>query len=654
MVTAIRTSSAVEYRCRQECAHDAARQRDAAVSYRIDSPGSRPILRAGSGWRTFDRTPGAPVGIDELDEVRAVMSGCDPRTGEQLVRRKTTVAPEGRLPAMPLLRAMHAQRTRPEAESRAGRLVGRMVRGAKADHSHTVPVADLERVSRSVGIDLGDVYDAQALDYAKAHAGDRVETGVRAWDLTLDTPKSVSILHGLSDPATARRVEDAYLRAVQDTVTAAEDWCGQGQRGQHGHGRTASRVQTEGLIATVTTHTTARPVNGVADPHLHAHVMIAHMARGTDGQWGAIAAGGRELHRHVPALGETFRARLRHHLTEELGVAWERDPRTQRWEVAGIPQGVRDLYSRRRDQAIRAAGPDATPAQRRLAARRVARQKLHGVPEQDQRDEWRQRAQAAGHDPHTLVSAVTGRTRPAAPDVDQLTATTAATAWTRSPTAGVSEAHIAAMAADVAPPGATVEDVHQAAARVAATASPTGGTAGQSGHRGAGRYVAPALSARDAQAGRGPVAQAARRQVQAHQSAAAKARQDAAQHRRRAAHAQETAARTWRPGARRQAEQEAAQNAQAARDAEAQAQRHESTAGALWRRAIDQDTRIARAQGELRAWRSARAAVNLAATDRPPAAARPRDPDPSRGIGPPYRPPPHRRAPGPRGRGPER
>ena len=522
MVTPIRTAAQTEYRLRQQCAADHARRADAPVEYRLR--GARPILRIGSGWRALDRTPGAPLGLDELAEVRAVMAGVDPRTGERLVRRPRRVAPAGRLPAAPLLAAIARRRPRLEAASAPARLLARTARATRRDPAHTAPVVELDRLARASGVDPAAVYGAAELAHARAHAHARVDVGIRAWDLTLDVPKSVSVLWALSDQRTAAAVEAAYLAAVTDTVEAAERWCAQGQRGQHGRGRTARRVPTAGLIATLTLHTTARPVHGRADPHLHAHIMIANLARGHDGRWGGIAAGGRELYAHVPALGELLRSRLRHHLTARLGVAWQRDPHTQRWEVAGIPPELRDLYSRRRDQARAAAGATATPAQQRAAARRTATPKHHQDDEARLRAEWTARARAAGADPAAVIAAaLTHQDQDGdQPDRVELADRAAARAWSTHPARPLTRAHLTAAAADAAPHGTTTHEAEHVAEHIAEhIARPTGRGLP---HRHADRLSAPPLTSTQARTGHGPAARAAAHTIARLRAAATLAR----------------------------------------------------------------------------------------------------------------------------------
>ncbi len=423
-------ASQVDYRLSPTCGHDDATATDAALTYRLalDS-GARPIERIGSGWREHGHTPEGSVLVDEddIDQVRAIMAGRDPTTGAWLVRPKQVVATSAKLPGGPLVAAIHAtaeQAGHPahallprEQAKRLERLDRGLVRDGEA---HRAPVADLETLAAAAGVDITTVYEAPELAEAQDHRDERVRVGNRGYDVTIDVPKSVSVLWGLADEQTAGRVEELYMQAVRESVSALEGWTAYGMAGHHGDGQTAQAVATSGFTGTITLHRTARPVQGQAgDPHLHAHVMLANMVRCSDGEWRTVAAGGRDLHRHVAAVGELARARVRDLLSREYGVVWTQDADTGRWDIAGIDTDVRDLYSARRDQAIAAAGSEASAAQQRRAARQHAGEKQDLTPGEE-RQAWRERAETAGHDSAEIVAAALGREPPeAGPDHGQ-------------------------------------------------------------------------------------------------------------------------------------------------------------------------------------------------------------------------------------------
>lgn len=613
--TSIRNASQGDYRLREECSTDTARVGDAPVEYRLAGVAGHPIERIGSGWLAVGRTPGAPMGPDELDEMRAVMVGADPRTGQRLIGPpKTAVAKAAKLPALPLLKAILAAKATVPAGSWAHKRLGRLARALDKDAAHTAPIRDLKRVAGVAGIDPADVWGKTQLAYAKHHQDERVEARVRGWDLTLDAPKSVSVLYALGDPSTAAAVENAYLAAVRQTVATVEEWISSGQRGEHGRGRTARRVATHGLLATLTLHTSARPVNGEADPHLHAHIMIGNLGQAVeDGRWGGIAAGGRELYINTPAIGELMRANLRTRLAHDLGVRWvEEQP--GRWEIAGIGPDVRDLYSHRRDQALKKAGTGAGPAQRRLAARRTVTSKLKGQAATDRRGLWAERARQARINPNTLVATATGRRLhnegQEHEDLDpvqvqaQRADRAAAHLWSAHPTTGVSRARLIAAAAATTETGMTTDQAEQVADAVIERSAPAGGTARGAHLRHATRYTAPPLSESAARTGQGPAARAARHEVAVLQARHVLAQQQA-DSARAAIRGLEPATRSgpaaWKRGTtRRSANEEIDRLTTTIQDATATAARLESQIRRARSVAIDTDLDSARAQTRAR------------------------------------------------------
>ncbi|MFI6579369.1 MobF family relaxase [Nocardiopsis sp. NPDC050513] len=440
----------VEYRLSERCGCDqtaTAEHDDAVVDYRIQGA-DRAITRIGSGWAEFGHTSGEALRTKaDLDTVRAVMAGADPRSGEELVAPKRAVDPRATLAASPLVEAVgiiaeaaHLTPAQLLARSdRSAERFARLVRGLARDgDAHRAPVKDLSAIATAAGVDLEVLYDHQELATARDHADAKVRIGNRGYDLVLNMPKSVSVLYGLADPAMAARIEELYLRAVRETVAGVEAWCAYGVSGHHGGGRAAERVDSSGLIGSVTLHRSARPVGGqVGDPHIHAHVMLANMVRCADGQWRTVASGGRDLHRHVQAAGELAKARVRELLAAELGVVWQRCQTSGEWEIAGIDADVRGTFSRRAGQVKDAVGKGASAAAQRAHARKSAHAK-QDVSQSDLRTAWAKRAVAARIDPVRLVAGALGRGwdgpapaagsgggpphRPGPPDVDALAA----------------------------------------------------------------------------------------------------------------------------------------------------------------------------------------------------------------------------------------
>jgi conjugative relaxase-like TrwC/TraI family protein len=421
--------------------------RDRQVDYRL--AGDRPLEWIGDGLRAVGIEPGAAMDEAAKDAARMLARGRDPREPDHtsrgvLVTPKKAVDPRAKLPARPLVDAIRAAaaaagsdveaflaaRADPRVVARFGRLQRGVAReearqdgGApsEVDVAHRAPVKDLAGLAAAAGVDLADVYDGEQLAVALEHADARVTVGNRGYDLTFDIPKSYSVLVAMADPATAAALEEVYLDAVRETVTAVQGWAGYGMRGHHGDGQTGTRVEGRGLLGWMNVHRTARPVGPgqPPDPHLHAHVTILNLVQGADGKWSTIGAGGRDIHRHAHAADAYLRARLRAVTAARWGVRWDRDLKTGAWEVAGVPADLRGLFSKRRGQVAEElhergltlagdgdqAAPRASTAQAKEAAERSRKAKPAAGAGGDLRADWHAQAQAAGHAPGAVVAA---------------------------------------------------------------------------------------------------------------------------------------------------------------------------------------------------------------------------------------------------------
>jgi len=424
----------IDYRLEQQSGCSLTPADDGQVAYRLES--DRPLEWVGEGLREVGIEPGTALDDAGKAAARALADGRDPSTGDVLVAPKMAVDPRAKLPAGPLVAAVRQAAERagttparlladPRAAARYGRLQRGVAReqtrtdgpaGARPDAeqvAHRAPVGDLQRVAEAAGITLDDVYEADELAAAREYKDARVVVGNRGYDLTLDLPKSYSVLTAMADPETAAQLEDVYLDAVRETVGAVQQWAGYGMRGHHGDGHRAERVDGTGLLGWMTVHRTARPVAGQApDPHLHAHVTFVNLVKGVDGKWSTIGAGGRDLHRHAHAADALVKARLRQVTRERWGMEWVRDERTGAWEVAAVPGVLRSRMSKRAGQVadrLQADGVDpgqASTEQAKTAAAksREAKQRPRPGAGGDLRAEWHAQAAAAGVDPATVVA----------------------------------------------------------------------------------------------------------------------------------------------------------------------------------------------------------------------------------------------------------
>jgi conjugative relaxase-like TrwC/TraI family protein len=156
------------------------------------------------------------------------------------------------------------------------------------------------------------------------------------FDLNFHVPKSVSVVYGLTGDETILK---AFQNAVSETMTELE-------------AGVKTRVRKRGLEETRITgncvysrfvHTTARPVSGVVDPHLHAHCTVFNATFDpVERQFKAIEMS--DVYNHAPYFEAVFHARLALSLSQ---LGFDVSQTRTGWEISGLPQRVLDCFSRR-------------------------------------------------------------------------------------------------------------------------------------------------------------------------------------------------------------------------------------------------------------------------------------------------------------------
>jgi conjugative relaxase-like TrwC/TraI family protein len=156
------------------------------------------------------------------------------------------------------------------------------------------------------------------------------------YDFTFSVPKSVSLLYAMSGD---QDILAAFRSAVSDTMQDIEAEMKTRVRmdGQDSNRPTGNMVWAEFI------HTTSRPVDGIPDPQLHAHVFTFNTTwDNEEDRWKAGQF--RELKRDAPYFQAAFRVRLAGKLQElGFGVSRKRDD----FEIAGIPADVLKRFARR-------------------------------------------------------------------------------------------------------------------------------------------------------------------------------------------------------------------------------------------------------------------------------------------------------------------
>lgn len=217
------------------------------------------------------------------------------------------------------------------------------------------------------------------------------------YDFNFHVPKSVSVVYALTRD---ERILSAFREAVGSTMREME---AELQTRVRSAGRDEDR-QTGNMVWGEFVHTTARPVDGVPDPHLHAHCFVFNTTwDDEEGRWKAGQFAG--LKRDAPYFEAVFHAKLARGLSE-LGLPVERVHKG--WEIAGVSPSVVEKFSRRTheiEEAARELGITDPAAKGELGAK-TRRGKAKALSFAELQELWRERL---SDDESAAVRGVAGR-----------------------------------------------------------------------------------------------------------------------------------------------------------------------------------------------------------------------------------------------------
>ncbi|WP_240543752.1 MobF family relaxase [Spirosoma foliorum] len=211
------------------------------------------------------------------------------------------------------------------------------------------------------------------------------------YDINFHCPKSVSILHALTDD---NHILNAFQESVQQTMLDIE---ADAQTRVRKNGKDGDRL-TGGLIWADFIHQTARPVdNAVPDPHLHCHSFVFNVT------WDAVeqqfkAGQFRSIKQDMPYYQARFHKRLADKLVE-LGYRVRRTDKA--FEITGVPEHIIDLFSKRTNEIGQIAKELGITDQAKLdqLGARTRAKKQKGLTMNQLKQEWRRQIFALGmHD----------------------------------------------------------------------------------------------------------------------------------------------------------------------------------------------------------------------------------------------------------------
>ena len=243
--------------------------------------------------------------------------------------------------------------------------------------------------ARRLGLE-GDVKQADwdaLCDNQHPETGEQLTARLRAdrtvgYDFNFHVPKSVSLLY-----ATTRdeRILDAFRDSVDGTMQDMEaEMLTRVRKGGKNENRQTGNMPWGEFV-----HFTSRPVDGVPDPHLHAHCFVFNTTFDQEeDRWKAGQF--RELNRDAPYFEAVFHSRFADSLSD-LGLPIERTKKG--WELSGVDKELIGKFSRRTAQIedkAREMGIDDVEAKAELGAKTRER-KAKNLTFSELQDTWRSR-----------------------------------------------------------------------------------------------------------------------------------------------------------------------------------------------------------------------------------------------------------------------
>jgi conjugative relaxase-like TrwC/TraI family protein len=219
-------------------------------------------------------------------------------------------------------------------------------------------------------------------------AGERHRAG---WDITFSTPKSFGILWAAGTAEQRAVLENIQQDAVDQALELliverlVEVRLGAGGR---------QRQAPDDILIAKFPHFTSRE----GDPACHTHCVLMNASRAA-GKFLTLAP--RKTYEYQLVLGSAFRSALAERLAE-MGFSLREAGRDQ-FEIAGIPEAMIELFSKRSQQIKDRVGRDASAAQKELAALATRRDKASVPTGDDLEKRWKQELATYEIDPWTVA-----------------------------------------------------------------------------------------------------------------------------------------------------------------------------------------------------------------------------------------------------------
>lgn len=240
-------------------------------------------------------------------------------------------------------------------------------------------------VDREAFIAVLDGKLSQDIDLSDTHP-DR-QLGI---DLTFSAPKSVSLMALVGED---QRIVAIHDEAVKQALSYLEQNAVHARLGKGGK----TIEMTGNMIAAIHRHEDSRPVDGVVDPQLHSHCIVANATQRADGKWVAINFDFGENAVRMHTADAIYKSVLAQQI-QSLGYSIERTE--DGFELSGIAKEAIREFSARKQQiddtlAQRGLSRDTATAQERTLANLATRTKKNQPGQLDQHRQWHERAEVA-------------------------------------------------------------------------------------------------------------------------------------------------------------------------------------------------------------------------------------------------------------------
>lgn len=221
-----------------------------------------------------------------------------------------------------------------------------------------------------------------------------------AWDLTINSPKSLSIAALMGDETTRKRAIEIVVETQREVAEYVEAKVVLTRRGHGGQ-----RVENvEGLVMVAFWHVESRYG---ADPHLHCHLVVFNCGLRRDGTWGALHS--HSLYRSKMSIGALSTADSAARL-KAAGVALRKTEHG--YELRAVPSALCKALSKGRAEILsRARELGLTSAKALEAINQHLRPAKSKLDLKAASAAWQQQASALGVTPK-ILTAVFGAMRP--------------------------------------------------------------------------------------------------------------------------------------------------------------------------------------------------------------------------------------------------